>query len=158
MAQVGRPLKFKTPEDMQAVIDAYFAKCDPHVEDFQYLEWNKEHQEQEIKTVKRITEQVPYTMAGLADALDLSRQALMEYDDRDGFGDTIKKARRKVEIYVEQLMLKSNGVVAGVIFNAKNNFGWRDRSETDITTNGKDLPTPILGGASNTKASDDPGD
>jgi hypothetical protein len=36
-------------------------------------------------------------------------------------------------------MLGSSGVVAGVIFNAKNNFGWVDKTESDVNLN---TPTP----------------
>lgn len=99
----GRPPKFTSVEDMQAAIDKYFDDCDQ---------------------TKR-----PYTMAGLAYELDMSRQSLINYKDNTEFLDTIKKARFKIERYVEELMLKSNGVVAGVIFNAKNNFGWVDKQE-----------------------------
>lgn len=37
--------------------------------------------------------------------------------------------------------------------NMKNRFGWKDRQ--DVTTNGKDLPTPILGGTTKVNPTDD---
>jgi hypothetical protein len=49
---------------MQAAIDAYFAECDPHVAEYKYLRSDKRGR-QLLKTEKRITQQVPYTMAGL---------------------------------------------------------------------------------------------
>lgn len=41
-------------------------------------------------------------------------------------------------------MLASSGVVAGIIFNAKNNFGWVDKTEQALTVN---TEKPMLGAA-----------
>lgn len=108
-SNAGRPAKFKNAAEMQAAIDYYFEDC-------------KERK-------------APLTMSGLALALGFeSRQSLVDYKSRgDEFSDTIKEARKKVEMSVEERMLSSTGVVAGVIFNAKNNFGWRDKQEIDQT-------------------------
>jgi len=103
----GRPLIFKSAEELQTAIDAYFAKCD------------------------KLNE--PYTISGLAYDMGIDRKTLLNYSKRDEFFPTIKKARDKVEVYVEKLMLKSSGVVAGVIFNAKNNFDWKDKSEVEVS-------------------------
>jgi hypothetical protein len=84
------------------------------------------------------------TLAGLAVALDIDRQTLYNYAKKDEFFDIIKKARDKVEaIYEEKLVYETNQT--GVIFSLKN-MGWKDRS--DITTNDKDIPSPIYGGKS----------
>ena len=101
---VGRPPKFASVDDMQNAIDSYFAEC--RVED------------------------KPCTMSGLAYALDLSRQALLDYANKDEFLDAIKRARQKVEIDVERRLM-SGSAVAGAIFNLKNNFGWRDKTEVE---------------------------
>lgn len=127
---------------MQAVIDAYFAECDPHVVEHQFFQKMKNGQHK-LKTMEKISTQVPYTMSGLAEALDMDRRTLVDYAHKDEFLPTIKKARRKVEVYVERLMLASNGVVAGVIFNAKNNFGWVDKTEQDVNVR---TPQPLLAG------------
>lgn len=86
-----------------------------------------------------------YTITGLALALDTSRTTLMEYEGRPEFANAVKAAKTRIE-YGYELSLRMRGS-AGDIFGLKN-FGWRDRQETDITTNGKDLPAPILGGIS----------
>ena len=103
----GRGLIYQTPADMQAVIDAYFADCD--------------------------TKQAPYTMSGLALALNLSRQALINYEGRDAYVDTVKRARQRVEAQLEQGLLTRERQVAGHIFNLKNNFGWKDTQEVEHT-------------------------
>lgn len=84
------------------------------------------------------------TLAGLAYALGINRQTLYNYEKRDQFFDIVKRAREKVEsIYEDRLLYSSSPT--GVIFALKN-MGWKDRS--DVTTNDKDIPTPILGGGS----------
>lgn len=123
----GRPLLYKTAEDMEVIINAYFEDCK-----------------------KR---DVPFTVSGLADELDMDRRTLLDYSKRDEFLPTIKRAKRKVERHLEERMLASNGIVAGVIFNAKNNFGWVDKTEVD---NNVKVVQPIVGGLA--KAELDEGD
>jgi len=69
------------------------------------------------------------TIAGLAYALDLTRQSLINYEVKEEFLDTIKKAKMKVEISLEQRLAGNS--VTGSIFNLKNNFGWKDKTETE---------------------------
>lgn len=101
MAKRGRPKKYSEIDIMQQKIDEYFKKCD---------ESNK-----------------PYTMSGLALALEMDRRSLLNYSKEDKFFPTIKKARNKVETYVEERLFYPNAT--GVIFNLKNNFGWEDKQE-----------------------------
>ena len=84
------------------------------------------------------------TMSGLAAALDMSRQNLYNYAIKDEFFDTIKKARERIEEIYENLLIYSERPT-GVIFALKNT-GWKDR--TDMTTNDKDIPSPIYNGKS----------
>lgn len=106
MNKGGRPLKFKTPEILEELVDKYFEECDRKEE--------------------------PYTMTGLALALDTSRETLLDYDARDRFSDSIKKARRRCENYAEKYLFGGKNVV-GAIFNLKNNYKrWKDKTETDI--------------------------
>lgn len=93
-----------------------------------------------------------WTITGLALALDTSRRVLIEYENKDEFSNTIKRYKTMVENAYE-VSLRKNGR-AGDIFGLKN-FGWRDKNETDITTNGKDLPSPILGGIAKNVQPDD---
>jgi len=151
----GRPLKFKSLIELQEKIDAYFADCDPHVIDT--LEW-VEARSKDGKLLKDdnglnylvevhhkvMTKQKPYTITGLALALDTSRETLLDYEDKAEFSDTIKKAKIRVQNYVEQSLMTSNPI--GAIFNLKNNYGWRDKTEQDLHV--KELPKPILGGES----------
>lgn len=103
---VGRPLKFKTVEELRKKIDGYFEMCDS-------------------KDSKEI-----YTVTGLCLFLDCDRDTLVNYSKREEFFGSIKKAKLKIEKSIEiRLMTTMN--VAGAIFNLKNNFGWKDRQEID---------------------------
>lgn len=110
---MARPLKFQSPEELQKAIDSYFDT----------------------------TPKEEWTITGLALALDTTRQTLVNYEEKDEFLDTIKKAKLKVENGYE-IDLKKHGR-SGTIFALKN-FDWRDKQETDVTSGGKPLPTPLL--------------
>ena len=61
-----------------------------------------------------------------------SRKTLYNYSEKDEFFPTIKKARDRVEMDIERRMNDKNAFTPGLIFNAKNNFGWVDKNETDL--------------------------
>lgn len=129
---VGKPPRFDSPEAFQRAIDDYFDACD--------------------------TDKRPYTMAGLANAVGLSRQGLLNYESTDRTGgrdrqyvDAVKRARSAVEQWVEEQSLSRDRQVAGHIFNLKNNFGWRDTQEIEHThtlvmlgTGEQPLAPPVL--------------
>lgn len=80
------------------------------------------------------------SLSGLAHALDIDRQTLYNYQEKDEFFGIIKNARRKVEMLYEEILLYGDKPT-GVIFALKN-MGWKDRS--DMTTNDKDLPIQVV--------------
>ena len=86
-----------------------------------------------------------WTITGLAISLGISTQTLWNYGKSEVYGDIVEGARTKVE-HAYELALRQNGK-AGEIFALKN-MGWRDKRDVDHTTNGKDMPAPILGGLS----------
>ena len=117
---VGKPLRFKTVEELQVVIDEYFDYCN-----------NRLVNGYDNKTNEQFAyiSPAPYTMSGLANRIGLSRQALMEYSHKEKYGDAIKEARNKVQEDVETRLMEKHPV--GAIFNLKNNFGWKDRTEVE---------------------------
>ena len=96
-----KPLKFKSAEELQQKIDKYFEE----------------------------TPKDEWTITGLAMALDTSRKVLCEYEEKDEYSNTVKKAKLKVENGYE-IDLKKHGRT-GTIFALKN-FDWKDKNETDI--------------------------
>lgn len=101
----GRPLKY-TKEELETLIESYFLET--HI-------YNQ-------------------TITGLALHLDTSRETLMNYEERDDFFATIKKAKDRIEHAYEMRGLKVGN--AFDIFRMKN-MGWKDRNETDMNLSGQ---------------------
>ena len=103
MREVGRPRAFKSVEEVEEKINAYFNYCEE--------------------------KEKPYTMSGLAYYLEVSRQTLVNYSNQDQFFDTIKKARDRVQMQLEENALSNKANPTFTIFNLKNNFDWKDKIE-----------------------------
>lgn len=75
--------------------------------------------------------------------LPYSRQRFSEweksFEENDEISDTIKKIKGILESRVNVGALKSKLNATIAIFNLKNNYGWKDKTEMDLTTNGKDI-------------------
>lgn len=136
-SNVGRPLKFKTVEELQKKIDEYFDSC---FEDKWFDEDDRDEDGNRTfdttgkfkkKPVKKKVQIKPFTVTGLALALDTSRKVLCEYEEKDEFSNTLKKAKQKCENHAEECLFGNN--VAGVIFNLKNNYNWKDQNQTQLT-------------------------
>lgn len=138
----GRPPKFKTPEEMQRRIDLYFLACKIHqTGDDELL---KDLPDEDLLIINSIDDVYP-TVTGLGLALDMSRQALINYEEKDEFVDTIKKAKQRVENAIEQRLFHNNAT--GSIFNLKNNFEWRDSQDINqryVNKGGDDLTSEDL--------------
>lgn len=145
----GRPLKFETVDDLDLAIQKYFDKCDPHVETRMVATGHTTTGETMFEDRKVITDQKPYTMAGLARALALDRRTLLNYRNRDEFFPSIQAAKQRCEEYAESQLF--GPYANGAKFNLINNYredpkstDWADRHEVDHTT--KDQPIPLLAG------------
>lgn len=130
----GRPKKYSNVDEMQVLIDEYFESCftDKPIED----------KEGNVIGVERVQVR-PYTITGLAIALDLDRDSLLNYQKDSEFFGTISRAKLKCHNYAEELSMTSKNP-NGVIFNLKNNYGWKDKTESEITgANGADFVIKI---------------
>lgn len=127
----GAPRKFKSVEVLQDKIDSYFTECDPHWIEEEGWIWLDGKQVKQVTW--NLTKQVPYTITGLALALDTTRETLLDYENSPQFAefsDTIKKAKLRVHNFVEKKLFDQAST--GAIFNLKNNYGWVDKTEQDI--------------------------
>lgn len=150
--KVGRPLKFDSVEELQQKIEDYFNDCLPHPIEETYYEYVEIEEEYTLKgkTKKRkvrdysqrpiekkkwtISEAKTPTITGLAVFLDTSRRTLLDYETEETkseYSHTIKKAKDVIEQHWESLLKGNN--VTGVIFNLKNNYAWRDKTEVEAT-------------------------
>lgn len=120
---ITKPLKFKSVEELQEKIDNYFESC-----------W-EEDDDGKRKQVK------PYTVTGLANYLDTTRETLLDYEKRDEFSDTIKRAKSKCEQFAEEYLFTGKNT-AGAIFNLINNYKrWENKKNTDLTSKGESIKT-----------------
>ncbi len=105
----GAPRAYQTPEEMQPVINNYFAECDAAGR--------------------------PYTIPGLAYHLGFSsRQTVWDYGKRKEFADTINRARLAVENQrAEMLVDPARKNTNGVQFDLVNNFGYTNKKDVAVT-------------------------
>jgi hypothetical protein len=120
--KVGRPLKFKTVEELQEKIDAYFALCNNH--EIEVLT--------KLGTKVKVKSPLPRTITGLALSLDTTRETLLDYENKDEFSDTIIRAKLQCQHDVELGSLTGNLSAPASIFNLKNNYGWHDKTEQEV--------------------------
>lgn len=80
------------------------------------------------------TEENKITITGICLALDLDKSTFYDYEKREEYKDIVRKARMIVENSYE-MSLRENGRT-GDIFALKN-FGWKDKTEIENTTNNK---------------------
>ena len=113
----GRPPKYKTVQDMSRVIELYYLACKVHkTEDLSLLD---DLNDEDLLIVNDIEDIVP-TISGLAYTLGMSTEALRNYEGKEEFLATVKRAKQRVEMSLEQRLAGNN--VTGAIFNLKNNF------------------------------------
>jgi len=108
---VARPKLYTSVEKMEEDIEKYFNECDE--------------------------KEKPYTMSGLAYALDMDRKSLLNYSKDEQFFPTIKRAKEKVEQQLEENALSGKANATFTIFNLKNNYGWVDKQEVENSSSNR---------------------
>lgn len=119
--KTGRPAAFDDPVEFEKKVDEYFDWCDAQT---QIITGEKG----QIKVIRK-----PYTVSGLALFLDVDRKTLFNYEDKEAFFPAIKKAKLRIENWLEERALTGEVQPISAIFNLKNNFGWTDKQELGIT-------------------------
>ena len=127
-SSVGKPLIFKTVDELDKAIRSYFRKCDPHASRRKVFTFNEKTKRNGERWEKYMTEQIPYTISGLARHLGTSRQTICNYRDRPEYFDSIARAKTMCEAYAEEYLF-SGKTPTGAMFNLKNNYGWIDKTE-----------------------------
>ena len=134
----GAPRKWKSVKAMQEAIDAYFESCKgtPLMIDG------------DVATDKYgrpiILDEKPPTVTGLALSLGFTgRQALIDYQGRPEFADTITRAKSRCEEYAESRLYDKDGA-NGAKFSLGCNFGWRAAEEKAETQAGGIVLLPAV--------------
>ncbi len=118
----GKP-RYKNAMEMQEIIDRYFEECEGRVL------LDADENPVVYKGAPVITGCRPPTVTGLALALGFaSRQALINYQGRKEFHDTVTRAKARIEDYAEQRLYDRDGQ-RGAEFNLRYNYGWRDEAD-----------------------------
>lgn len=122
----GAPRKWKSVKAMQEAIDAYFESCKgvKLTDDDGNLMRDK-------YGVPIIVDAKPPTVTGLALALGFTgRQALIDYQNRPEFTDTVTRAKSMCEEYAERRLYDKEGA-NGAKFSLSCNFGWKAADSTE---------------------------
>ena len=104
MSKVGRPLKFKTIEELEQLISDYHTHLKNNLDEIPDIE-------------------------GLAYFLDTTRKTLLDYENKPEFSYTIKKAKDFIAFKKKQLALKGKIPTGTFCFDFKNNHGYKDQQE-----------------------------
>ena len=121
---MARPLRYKTVAELQSAIDRYFESCngEPVLDDNGDAVTDKHGN-------PVIVGQKPPTVTGLALALGFtSKQALLSYQAKKQFVDTITRAKARCEEYAEGRLFDRDGS-NGAQFSLKFNFGWDKKQD-----------------------------
>lgn len=131
MAKVGAPPKYKTVKEMQEAIDKYFEDCNGKI-----LKDDNGEPYLDKYGNPIIYDRKPLTITGLALALGFnSRQALLNYQAKPEFHDTVTRAKAVVERYAEERLYDKDGA-NGAKFSLANNFeGWREKQQIEADVN-----------------------
>lgn len=121
--KTGRPAKFKNAEELEERIEKYFKDCPD---------------KKKIYSKTGEVSEIPMpTISGLCYFLGFeSRQSFYDYEKKEEFAYTIKRARLFIEKEYEQML--HGQCCTGAIFALKN-FGWIDKSEQDV-----DIKVPAI--------------
>ena len=121
-SMAGRPPKYKSKEELEARIEKYFKDCKGEV-----LRDENGSPVLDKYGMPIVVDSRPPTITGLALALGFaSRQALLNYQAKKQFNDTITRAKARVEQYAEERLFDRDGS-HGAQFSLRNNLkGWKE--------------------------------
>lgn len=124
----GRPLKFKTVEELDKKIDAYFESCwEQKIDMFGNPIFQKNRAGEKDYDKPVMVQVRPYTMTGLAVELNTDRKTLLNYKNNMRYFPSIKRALQKCQAYAESSLFVGKNP-SGAIFNLKNNYeDWEDK-------------------------------
>lgn len=119
---VGRPLRF-TLKELEEKIEDYFKKVTQLWPDGLFVE-------------------IP-DIEWLAYHLDTTRKTILDYENKEEFGYTIKRAKDRIYFYKKQLAFKWKLNPTVFIFDSKNNHDYVDKVETENTNTNLDVTDDV---------------
>jgi hypothetical protein len=150
----GRPPFYTSATKMQEAIDAYFVSCkgEPFLDDNGEAVIDK-YGKHVIVGAK------PPTVTGLALALGFtSRLALLNYQGRSEFVNTVTRAKAVIEAYAEARLFDRDGV-QGAKFSLSNNFsGWAEKSDINMNLSQEEASAKVKAMVERARSERDTGD
>jgi len=139
----GAKPKFSSPEDMQAKIQHYFDSITITEPVYDYVVTGKDKKGknvmEKVPKLNNAGEQIYKTsyietpgIIAMCRHIGTQRETLNQYKRKEGFKEVIESAKERIEQYLEEQLYR-NTQVTGIIFNLKNNFGWKDQQHLEHT-------------------------
>ena len=121
---VGRPPKYKSKEEIEEKIDAYFKQCEGEVLKVARLAG--------LSSCTIFSTRTKRQVGAFGRWLGFStRLSLLNYQGKKEFMNTITRAKARVEAYAEERLFDRDGS-SGAQFSLRNNFkGWTEKTELD---------------------------
>lgn len=109
MADTGRPRQYKDHKPFDEAVEGYFALCEE-------------------------TEKRP-TLSGLSYHLGFEDRETFSFYSSYGeaFSRTVKRAKMRIADWLEQRLTDKATFTPGIIFDLKNNHGWRDVQQVEAS-------------------------
>ncbi len=121
----GRPPMFTDAGELRRKCEEYFLLCDST----KTLVPDKKTGE-----LTEVYRSRPYTIVGLARHLGFkSRMSLLHYAGKPEFAEVVADARMRIEEQRSEQLIDRSGIPGGIIFDLKNNHGWRDESSVEVS-------------------------
>lgn len=135
MSKAGRPYEYK--EQYIAKVAEYIESCQDEVYVFDKTVGEKSNSYEEKVRVK-----LP-TLEGFAKYIGVNKSSLYEWEKKEPlFSDALDelRAEQKQRLLEKGLSGQYNPTIAKLVLSANHNM----KEKSDVTTNDKDLPTPLL--------------
>ena len=133
MAQMGRPLLFKTPEEIQVKWNEYIDYC----KNFTITLLNNKGGTTEVPKPR-----IPTLGEFISEWLDIHSSTWDLYKEREDFIGTIKKIEDVVKNKKIASLVNGEGNTTGLIFDLKVNYGMNEK--TIIDANITSLPVNLI--------------
>ena len=137
---VGRPLLFKSVDDLDAAIEQYLGDCSPHKAK-RAMVMEKDDGTNYWAMVDYMTNQKPVTVSGAAFALGTNRRTLLDYKERPEFLPSIEKLLAACEAYAESMLFTN--AANGAKFNLINNYRGKHQEWADKQVMAGDPDAPL---------------
>lgn len=118
---VGRPPRFKSVAELEELVG----------------NWKAEFEEG-----GKFVNDIP-DVEHFCDYAGVWRDLLSEYEKKEEFADAIKSVKNWMYLKKKQLAMQNKMNATVYIFDAKNNHGYVDKTEQDVTSKGEQLNQPV---------------